>query len=611
MAELYRAKIVGDQGFQKIVAIKKLLPHLTSVDTLIKAFINEAKIAAFLQHQNIVQIYDFGTMDDSYFIAMEFLTGKDLRLTTNKSKEKYLPISLETALYITAQICDGIEYAHKLRDFQGKHLGIIHRDISPPNILITYNGQVKIIDFGIAKARNQSVDTQVGVIKGKVAYMSPEQAEGKIIDHRSDIFATGILLYEMLARRRMFNGEDTLQVLSQVREARFKAPEDVIDCKYPELFDILRRALAKEPDQRYSSSAEMLADIEKLLNRLPHRPLAQNISHYMQDLFGEEIEAEELAMRRAVQAGVPEEQKDTAQSVSEPERIHKSPVLNDSVEFDSDTDKTYEVTASTEKTQLDSVTEKIDGKTESRGADKWLDQFKRRWRLFAGIAIISLFVVTGSVFLFRGLFGNDSPVVDTGKPGADRLQAGISALKENRFSAAVGIFEALLSENPSMRKGVSKHLTAALLGQASELLKSSPEEAEKLLLKAVAFNPESVEGLFQLGLIYMEREDYKKAIAQYQKVSKLNPRYPNTYYNLGYIYAKIKNYEQAEEMFQRTVALSPSFLDEALYNLALVQDLIGKQDEAIKNIEQALDVNPDNKPARKYLKQIKNRSPIK
>lgn len=132
MAELYRAKIVGDQGFQKIVAIKKLLPHLTSVDTLIKAFINEAKIAAFLQHQNIVQIYDFGTMDDSYFIAMEFLTGKDLRLTTNKSKEKYLPISLETALYITAQICDGIEYAHKLRDFQGKHLGIIHRDISPP-----------------------------------------------------------------------------------------------------------------------------------------------------------------------------------------------------------------------------------------------------------------------------------------------------------------------------------------------------------------------------------------------------------------------------------------------------------------------------------------------
>jgi len=549
MAELYRAKIVGDQGFQKIVAIKKLLPHLASVDTLIKAFIDEAKIAAFLQHQNIVQIYDFGTMDDSYFIAMEFLTGKDLRLTTNKSKEKYLPISLETALYVTAQICDGIEYAHKLRDFQGKHLGIIHRDISPPNILITYNGQVKIIDFGIAKARNQSVDTQVGVIKGKVAYMSPEQAEGKIIDHRSDIFATGILLYEMLARRRMFNGEDTLQVLSQVREARFKAPEDVIDCKYPELFDILRRALAKEPDQRYSSSAEMLADIEKLLNRLPSRPLAQNISHYMRDLFGEEIEAEELSMRRAVQAGVLEEQKDATQNVSGPKKIHKSPVLNDSAGFYSDTDKTYEVTASTEK---------IDGETEPRGADKWIGKLKRRWRLYAGIAIISLFVITGSVFLFWGLFGNDSPVVDTGEPGADRLQSGISALKENRFSAAVGIFEALLSESPSMRKDVSKHLTAALLGQASELLKSK-----------------------------------------------------NTYYNLGYIYAKIKNYEQAEEMFQRTVALSPSFLDEALYNLAIVQNLLGKQGEAIKNLEQALDVNPDNKPAKKHLEQIKNRSPIK
>jgi len=226
MAELYRAKILGDRGFEKIVAVKKILPYLASDDVLVTSFIDEAKLAALLQHQNIVQIYDFGTMANSYFIAMELLAGKDLRLTTNKSKQKNMPMDLETALYITAQICEGLEYAHTLRDFQGKQLRIIHRDISPPNILITYSGQVKIIDFGIAKARNQSKDTQVGIIKGKVAYMSPEQADGKVIDHRSDIFATGILLYEMLARRRMYTGENTLQVLSLVREARFETPEN-------------------------------------------------------------------------------------------------------------------------------------------------------------------------------------------------------------------------------------------------------------------------------------------------------------------------------------------------------------------------------------------------
>jgi serine/threonine protein kinase len=251
MAELYRAKIIGDRGFEKIVAVKKILPYLAYDDILVNSFINEAKLAALLQHQNIVQIYDYGTMGSSYFIAMELLSGKDLRQTTHKSKQKNLPIDLETALYITARICEGLEYAHTLCDFQGKPLGIIHRDISPPNILITYSGQVKIIDFGIAKARNQSKDTQVGIIKGKVAYMSPEQADGKAIDHRSDIFATGILLYEMLARRRMFNGEDTLQVLSLVREARFEPPENVIANGYSELFEILHRALAKNPDDRY------------------------------------------------------------------------------------------------------------------------------------------------------------------------------------------------------------------------------------------------------------------------------------------------------------------------------------------------------------------------
>ncbi|NNL74791.1 MAG: serine/threonine protein kinase, partial [Desulfobacterales bacterium] len=220
MAELFRAKLTGAQGFEKLIAIKKILSNLVDEDNLVKSFIDEAKLAALLHHENIVQIYDFGNMDGEFFIAMEYLFGKDLRTITQTASEKDLPISTENVLYIAARICAGLDYSHNLKDLQGKQLNIIHRDINPQNILITYEGQVKIIDFGIAKAASHNTKTRENLIKGKLAYMSPEQAQGQTIDHRSDIFSTGIILYEMLAARRMFQGE-TLHVLSLVREAQY------------------------------------------------------------------------------------------------------------------------------------------------------------------------------------------------------------------------------------------------------------------------------------------------------------------------------------------------------------------------------------------------------
>ncbi len=191
MAQLYRAKITGIQGFEKLIAVKTILPHLANEKELLTSFIDEAKLAALLHHQNIVQIYDFGPMEDSYFIAMEYLFGKDLRHIFSKSQEKGKPISNELALYVISRICSGLDYAHNLKDYQGKSLNIIHRDISPQNIFVTYEGEVKIVDFGIAKAASQSTITQLGMIKGKISYMSPEQASGQPIDHRSDIIFDG------------------------------------------------------------------------------------------------------------------------------------------------------------------------------------------------------------------------------------------------------------------------------------------------------------------------------------------------------------------------------------------------------------------------------------
>ncbi len=297
MAQLYRAKILGVQGFEKLIAIKMILPHLAKEHELVSSFIDEAKLAALLNHQNIVQIYDFGSMEESYFISMEYLFGKDLRAIATKSKERALPVRLENALYIISRVCSGLDYAHKLRDFQGKPLDIIHRDISPQNIFVTYEGDVKILDFGIAKAASQSTITQYGMIKGKVAYMSPEQAAGKFIDRRSDIFSTGILFYELVTGSRMFTGESTMQILAKVREAEFDSPESVTPGLPDKISTILKRALAKDPEERYQSGGEMLRDMEECMVELSLRLTSGGLALYMKELFQDEIAAEDQLIR--------------------------------------------------------------------------------------------------------------------------------------------------------------------------------------------------------------------------------------------------------------------------------------------------------------------------
>jgi serine/threonine protein kinase len=299
MAQLYRAKIIGIEGFEKLIAIKMILPHFAKEKDLINSFIDEAKLAALLNHQNIIQIYDFGNVEESYFISMEYLFGKDLRAVWTKSKDDNKPLPLEHALYIMSRVCAGLAYAHELRDFQGKPLNIIHRDISPQNIFVTYQGDVKILDFGIAKAASQSTVTQFGMIKGKVAYMSPEQAAGMPIDQRSDIFSAGILLYELVTNVRMFTGESTMQILTRVRDAQFDSPETVVEGLHSKVYGIINRALAKEPEKRYQFAADMLADLEECMSELSLRPTARMLGQYMRELFADEIEPEQKAVQEA------------------------------------------------------------------------------------------------------------------------------------------------------------------------------------------------------------------------------------------------------------------------------------------------------------------------
>jgi serine/threonine protein kinase len=607
MAELYQAKLIGDEGFEKLIAIKKILPHLSEETNLVKSFIDEAKLAAFLQHPNIVQIYDFGSVNSTYYIAMEYLYGKDLKLITERYKQRGLPLSIENALYIATQVCAGLDYAHKLKDLRGNPLNIIHRDIGPHNIFITYDGQVKIIDFGIAKAAIQNTKTQDGSIKGKIAYMSPEQALGEQIDHRSDIFAMGILLYELVTHKRMFEG-DAFRIFAKVREADY-TPAGIVNTDLPpDLCRLIDKALAKDREQRYQSAEELLTDLEKCMYGLSISPSYRNLSQYMKDLFGEEAEAEFETIRKISDA-------DSMISLEIDKtirpQIEKTLVLAES-DLPSKR-KMHKLRFTTYVSILIAL-----------GFLATLSYVKGPEPLFNTLEQTYFFWVSGDDSISE-TENNISSLADQTDISAlkessvsdnltqpvqsvtdsPKLKEGIALLKEERFAEASVLFEDILTTEPLDDERVSGLYSQALVGQASKISTEEPEQAKALLLKGVKLIPGSAQGHYLLGRIYTQQKDFTSAMASYQTAVELDPQMPNAYFNLGYIYAIKEDYVKAQEMFSRVVDLAPPFLDEALYNLAIVQRKMGNIQGCIKHLEQAVIVNPENEQAKRLLQTLK------
>ncbi|HXU04887.1 MAG TPA: serine/threonine-protein kinase, partial [Polyangia bacterium] len=224
MAEVFKAKTFGVEGFERLLAVKRILPNIAEDEEFITMFIDEAKIAVQLQHANIAQIFDLGKVDESFFIALEFVHGRDLRSIFDRMRNKGDSLPIAMACYVTMQVCEGLDYAHNKRDGQGRELNLVHRDISPQNVLIGYEGEVKLIDFGIANAAGKASKTQAGILKGKFGYMSPEQVRGLPLDRRSDIFAIGTILYELLTGERLFIGESDFSTLEKVRNVEIMPP---------------------------------------------------------------------------------------------------------------------------------------------------------------------------------------------------------------------------------------------------------------------------------------------------------------------------------------------------------------------------------------------------
>jgi eukaryotic-like serine/threonine-protein kinase len=307
MAEIFRAKTFDSEGRAHLVAVKRVLNHLTVDEDFVRMLVDEAKITAILQHENIARVFEFavdhGSEGDEYFIAMEYVDGKDVRTLLDRHRAQQKPILPEHVAWIGMEVAHALHAAHTQKDGAGRPLHIVHRDVSPSNVLLSYRGEVKLCDFGIAKATTTRVQTKTGVIKGKVKYMSPEQAMGRKLDHRSDLFSLGTVMYEMLTLAAPFVAATEVELIFAVRDARKRDARDV-EASVPEEFnDILNRLMSRSRSQRFQSGAELALALRLFLDRCKPGYRRSHFGRYMRATFEQDIERELRLMEEYVIEG--------------------------------------------------------------------------------------------------------------------------------------------------------------------------------------------------------------------------------------------------------------------------------------------------------------------
>lgn len=510
MAEVYRCVLSGQQGFEKRVVLKKLLPQVAQNSEIVTNFIDEARLAALLQHENIATVYDFGEMDGSYFIAMEYLFGKDLHNILQRAKEADCPMDMEAALLITKNICEGMDYAHSLLDLHHHPLNIIHRDLSPHNVFVTYDGKIKIIDFGVAKAEIFDNRTRVGVVKGKISYMSPEQLTDGEIDSRSDIFSIGILLYEMLSGIRMYTG-DTATLIRKCMHVEYQDLEEVQPELPPEVYSIVQKALEKDQKKRYQSCTQMAGDIENCLYLMKKRPNTQIVKEYIRVLFSGEYETEKNGL-------FAESEKADATALAESDKTvrEEKTVLIDSAS----------VVATRESTGLQDVKRPVAGK----------------WRFFQKLILglgILVFVMVFLLLYISGLIVPNEPGRSKVLPyvtSSGTVEVSLEDPVENLTKQPVEQQE-IVVEEPSL--GTDEAEIKTLLGKAREALDNNrltlprDESAYSYYQQVLALTPNNNvarDGLRHIGDKYAELaeralagKDFNRAGAQINKGLSVTP----------------------------------------------------------------------------------------
>jgi serine/threonine-protein kinase len=292
MAEIFTARQEGMQGFSKKIVIKRIRPHLSSQEGFVKMFLNEARLVAQLTHSNIVHIYDLGKIGKCYFLAMEYVHGRDMRAVLAKSEKVQIPFPMEYSLKVAGAVCEGLYYAHRSADEEGAPLNIVHRDVTPENVMVSFDGEVKILDFGIAKAANVIGETRTGEIKGKLAYMSPEQITGKAVDHRSDLFSLGVMLYEWITGHKLFGAGSDAEVMRNVVDGKIYPPSYFKEGLPAPVEAVLLKALQRNREERYQSAWDLQYDIDQFLLHHEFTPSNIHLSNFMRQLFADEMARE-------------------------------------------------------------------------------------------------------------------------------------------------------------------------------------------------------------------------------------------------------------------------------------------------------------------------------
>jgi serine/threonine-protein kinase len=299
MASVHLARVDGPGGFQKWVAIKRIHSHLVEDASFVNMFFDEARVAARISHPNVATVFDLGKDAGSYWIAMEYLHGEPLRETMRRTEQPGKPMPPEIACRIIADAAEGLHAAHELFGPSGEKLNLVHRDVTPHNLFVTYEGVTKVVDFGIAKFSSRMASTRAGMLKGKIAYMSPEQVVGEPIDRRTDIFALGVVLWELTTGQRLFRMDSDLDTMAKVQECNPPRPSTIVRGYPIDLEKIVMKALAKNKNERYRTARELSRALQSLLMRRGLFVASDEVAAYMQSLFADRIRKREEHLRWA------------------------------------------------------------------------------------------------------------------------------------------------------------------------------------------------------------------------------------------------------------------------------------------------------------------------
>lgn len=574
MAELFLAKQTGLKGFEKVLAIKKILPHLTQDPEFVSMFVNEGKLAALLTHQHIVQIFDLGHVEGAYYLAMEYVMGKDLRSVAARARERTGRVPIDHALGIVSQVASGLDYAHRKKDLNGRELSIVHRDVSPQNILVSYEGEVKLVDFGIAKAAGIGQETKTGILKGKLAYMSPEQAMGRPIDRRSDVFALGIVLYELLTGRRLFKGDSDLSTLEQVRTAQVEPPRR-IDADIPEALEaVVMQALAKEPDRRFQTAADFQAALERVIAESGRGFSTLHLSQFMVSLFAEDQRADNerlLSIHHETVKVVPPGKEAAVAGSAEPRRVTSAPraasrpqptpqrhpvrtaLLGAVLVFllGSATVMATPSLLAWMRNQPDGVArvgQGIEARLERLGLSQLVPE--------RGAAPRTATTAPGPAPAGAA----DAPAASL--PELSLLEAADPAVPPPSEStpdpvtpvAAAAIPPAVVQAAPVKRTDVRR-----LLRQAKDLYAEGRLDAvEDILRTVIEHDPHSPVAYHLLGTLYLERKEEERAFKVFSEAAHQFPNDATLHYDLGFLYAQRGLGALAREELTRALALQPN-----------------------------------------------------